>query len=98
MHDFGIGTVAKSRTKHGGVTTGNAPALANRTFKIPGRGPAPLGCPLKAQNKRCQLVVSQEEDHIAMSDKDLRQPINKVHKQAENVNNNETIPRGHTKQ
>ena len=98
MHGFGIGTVAKSRTKHGGVTTGNAPALANRTFKIPGRGPAPLGCPLKAQNKRCQLVVSQEEDHIAMSDKDLRQPINKVHKQAENVNNNETIPRGHTKQ
>ena len=98
MHDFGIGTVAKSRTKHGGVITVNAPALANRTFKIPGRGPAPLGCPLKAQNKRCQLVASQEEDYIARSDKDFRQPINKVHKLAENVNNNETIPRRHTKQ
>ena len=77
MQDFGVGTVAKSRTKHGGVITVNVEALANRTFKIPGRGPAPLGCPFRAQNKWSQLFVSQEEDHIAMSDKDLRQPITK---------------------
>ena len=38
MHEFGKGTVATNRTKHGGAIAVNPPAVARRTFKVPGRG------------------------------------------------------------
>ena len=47
MHEFGKGTVATNRTKNGRVINVNPPAVSRRTFKVPGRGPAPLGRPLK---------------------------------------------------
>ena len=73
MHEFGKGTVAKNRTKHGGKINVNPPALSRRTFKVPGRGPAPLGRPLKEQAGRTQMIVSDEDDYIARSDKNIKQ-------------------------
>ena len=46
MHNFAIGTVGKSRSRRGGVIKVNPPSLARRTFKVPGKGPAPLGRPM----------------------------------------------------
>ena len=97
MHEFGKGTVAKNRTKHGGTINVNPPALSRRTFKVPGRGPAPLGRPLKEQGGRTQMIVSDEDDYIARSDKNIKQVPKKRHDFAKSVENNETLPRRHTK-
>ena len=64
MHNFGKGTIAKNRSKHGGEIKVNSPATSRRTFKVPGRGPAPLGRPLKDRSGKVQLIVN-EDDPIA---------------------------------
>ena len=43
----------------------NSPATSRRTFKVPGRGPAPLGRPLKDRSGRVQIFVSEEDDLVA---------------------------------
>ena len=98
MHEFGKGTVGNSRTKNGRVITVNPPALSRRSFKVPGRGPAPLGRHLKQKNKKIQLVVSENDDYIAKTDKAMKNVKKKVHNFASNVENNETLPKRHTKQ
>ena len=67
MHEFGKGTVATNRTKHGGTIHVNPPALSRRTFKVPGRGPAPLGRPFKKQDGRTQLFVSDEDEECKVT-------------------------------
>ena len=98
LHEFGKGTVATSRTKHGGIITVNPPVISRRTFKVPGRGPAPLGRPLKEQGGRVQLIVSDDSDYIAKSDKNVKQTTKKKHNFTKSVENNETLPKRHTKQ
>ena len=51
----------------------NPPAMASRKFKVPGRGPAPLGRPLKDQGGRVQVVVTDEGDMLTKSDKTLKE-------------------------
>ena len=61
MHNFGKGTVGTNRSKHGRMIKVNSPATSRRTFKVPGRGPAPLGRPLKDRSGRVQMFVSEED-------------------------------------
>ena len=98
MHEFGKGTVATKRTKHGGVIPVNPPALSRRTFKVPGRGPAPLGRPNIQSVGRTQLVISEDDDFIAKSDKTTKQTTKKTHNFARSIEKNETLPKRHTKQ
>ena len=91
MHEFGKGTVATNRTKNGKIINVNPPAVSRRTFKVPGRGPAPLGA-------ITQMIVTNEDDFIAMSDKSVKTVVKKQHNLAKTVENNETLPRRHTKQ
>ena len=98
MHEFGKGTVATNRTKNGRIINVNPPAVSRRTFKVPGRGPAPLGRPLKEKGAKTQMIVTNEDDFIAMSDKSVKTVVKKQHNLAKTVKNNETLPRRHTKQ
>ena len=98
MHEFSKGTVATNRTKHGGTIHVNPPALSRRTFKVPGRGPAPLGRPFKKQDGRTQMFVSDEDDFIAKSDKPVKHATKKEHNLSKTIQNNETLLRRHTKQ
>ena len=93
MHEFGKGTVATNRTKHGGTIHVNPPALSRRKFKVLGRGPAPLGRPFKKQDGRTQMFVSDEDDFIAKSDKPVKHATKKAHNLAKTFQNNETLPR-----
>lgn len=98
MHNFGKGTTSGNRTKRGGVIKVNPPAMASRKFKIPGRGPAPLGRPLKGQGGRVQVIVNADGDMVAKSDKSVNEKLKKTHNISQNVANNETLPNRHTKQ
>ena len=98
MHEFGKGTVATSRTKNGKIINVNPPAVSRRTFKVPGRGPAPLGRPLKEKGAKTQMIVTNEDDFIAMSDKSVKTVVKKQHNLAKTIVNNETLPKRHTKQ
>ena len=98
MHNFGKGTIATNRTKHGGVIKVNSPATSRRTFKVPGRGPAPLGRPLKDRSGKVQMFVGEEDDLLARSDKPFNFKPKKQHNLAKSVRNNETAPKRHTKQ
>ena len=64
-HTFGSGTIAHSQSS-GVVETMNVnpPAKAKRSSKVPGRAPANLGRPHKAQTERTQMVVRSERDII----------------------------------
>ena len=61
--------LATNRTKNGKIINVNPPAVSRRTFKVPGRGPAPLGRPLKEKGAKRQMIVTNEDDFIAMSEK-----------------------------
>ena len=98
MHEFGKSTVATNRTKHGGKISVNPPAISRRTFKVPGRGPAPQGRPPKQSLARTQLVVEEDEEYFAKSDTQTKQSKKKLHNFAGSVNINETLPKRHTKQ
>ena len=98
MHEFGKGTVATNRTKHGGHISVNPPAVARRTFKVPGRGPAPQGRPHIQSKARLQLVVSEDDDFVARSDTETKNTKKKTHNFAGSVLANETLPKRHTKQ
>ena len=98
MHNFGKGTVATSRSKHGRMIKVNSPSTSRRTFKVPGRGPAPLGRPLKDRSGRVQMFVGEEDDLVARSDKPLKFNPKKKHDLAKSVRHNETAPKRHTKQ
>ena len=98
MHEFGKGAVATNRTKNGRVINVNPPAVSRRTFKVPGRGPAPLGRPLKEKGGKTQMIVTTDDDFIAMSDKSVISVAKKVHKLTKTIENNETLPKRHTKQ
>ena len=98
MHEFGKGTVATNRTKYGGAIAVNPPAVARRTFKVPGRGSAPMGRPNIQIVDRTQLVVTEEDDFIAKSDKSTKQTTKKAHNFAKSIRKNETLPKRHTKQ
>ena len=98
MHNFGKGTVGTNRSKHGRMIKVNSPATSRRTFKVPGRGPAPLGRPLKDRSGRVQMFVSEEDDLVARSDKPFQFKPKKKHDLAKSVRNNETAPKRHTKQ
>ena len=102
MHNFGKGTVGTNRSKHGRMIKVNSPATSRRTFKVPGRGPAPLGRPLnfklKDKSGRVQIFVSEEDDLVARSDKPFQFKPKKKHDLAKSVRNNETAPKRHTKQ
>ena len=98
MHEFGKGTVASSRTKHRGSIAVNPPAVSRRTFKVPGRGPAPLGRANIQTVGHSQLVVSEDDDVVAKSDKTTKQITKKSHNFARSIENNETLPKRHTKQ
>ena len=93
MHEFGKGTVATNRTKNGRVINVNPPAVSRRTFKVPGRGPAPLGRPLKEKGGKTQMIVTTDDDFIAMSDKSVISVAKKVHKLTKTIENNETLPK-----
>ena len=77
MHEFGKGTVETNRTKHDGAIAINPPAVARSTFKVPGRGSAPMGQPNILSVDRTQLVVTDEDDFIAKSDKSTKQTTKK---------------------
>ena len=98
MHTFGKGTTSGNRTKNGAVIKVNPPAMASRKFKVPGRGPAPLGRPLKDQSGRVQVIVTEDGDMVTKSDKALKEKQKKSHNITQNVANNETLPNRHTKQ
>ena len=98
MHNFAKGTTRGNRTKRGSVIKVNPPAIASRKFKVPGRGQAPLGRPLKDRAGRLQFVVTEDGDMIARSDKPLNETPKKSHSLAKIVSNNETLPKSHTKQ
>ena len=93
MHEFGKGTVATNRTKHGGVISVNPPAHSRRTFKVPGRGPAPLGRPPNQSIGRTQLVVSKEDEYFARSDTKTKQVPKKANNFSGIVAKNETLPK-----
>ena len=101
MHNFGDGTVAKSRAS--GVADQikvNPPAKASRKSRVPGRAPANLGRPHINQPERTQLVVNEENDGI-LARTGKKQKVNhieKPHNFAQTVENNQTLPRRHTKQ
>ena len=65
MNEFGKGIVATNRTKNGRIINVNPPAVSRRTFKVPGRGPAPVGRPLKEKGAKPQMIM-------AMSDKSVK--------------------------
>ena len=98
MHTFGKGTTSGNRTKKGAVIKVNPPAAASRKFKVPGRGPAPLGRPPKDQSGRVQVIVTEDEDTLTKSDRAINEKPKKTHNLAKNVANNETLPDRHTKQ
>ena len=98
MHEFGKGTVATNRIKNGRVINVNPPAVSRRTFKVPGKGLAPLGRPLKEKGGKTQMIVTTDDDFIAMSDKPVKSVAKKVHKLTKTIENNETLPKRHTKQ
>ena len=98
MHNFAIGTVGRSRSKRGGVIKVNPPSLSRRTFKVPGRGPAPLGRPPKNKAGQTQMFVTVDEDIVSKSDKVFRPQIKKPHNLAKTVESNESAPNRHTKQ
>ena len=98
MHTFGKGTMATNRSKHGGIIKVNSPATSRRTFKVPGKGPAPLGRPVKDRSGKVQMFVGEEDDMVVRSDKPLMFKPKKQHNLAKSVQNNETAPKRHTKQ
>ena len=98
MHNFAIGTVGKSRSRRGGVIKVNPPSLARRTFKVPGKGPAPLGRPMMNRAGQTQMFVTDNEDIFAKSDKAFRPELKKPHNLAKTVESNESAPNRHTKQ
>ena len=98
MHNFAIGTVGKSRSRRGGVIKVNPPSLARRTFKVPGKGPAPLGRPMMNRARKTQMFVTDNEDIFAKSDKAFRPQLKKPHNLAKTVESNESAPNRHTKQ
>ena len=98
MHNFAAGTVGKSKTKRGGVINVNPPSLARRTFKVPGRGPAPLGRPLRDRAGQTQMFITDNEDIIARSDGNFIQQTKKPHKFAKILETNTSAPKRHTKQ
>ena len=53
------------------------PSLARRTFKVPGRGPAPLGRPLRDRAGQTQMFITDNEDIIARSDGNFIQQTKK---------------------
>ena len=69
-----------------------------KTIKVPGRGPAPLGRPLKNQGGRSQMTVTEEDDFMSKSDKTFKEPKKRPHNLALSVQNNENAPKRHTKQ
>ena len=44
------------------------------------------------------MIVNDEDDFIALSDKPVKQAFKKPHDFAKSVQNNETLPKRHTKQ
>ena len=58
MHNFAAGTVGKSKTKRGGVINVNPPSIARQAFKVPGRGPTPLGRPLRDRAGQTQMFIT----------------------------------------
>ena len=67
------GTVGKSKTKRGGITNVNPPSITRRAFKVPGRGPAPLGRPLRDRAGQTQMFITGDRDIIARSDGNFSQ-------------------------
>ena len=67
LHEFEKGTVTTSKTKQGGIISGNPSALSTRTFKVPGRRPAPFVHPLKEQGVQVKLIVNNDSDYVALS-------------------------------
>ena len=57
--------LATNRTKNGKIINVNPPAVSRRTFKVPGRGPAPLGRPLKEKGAKAQMIVTNERVAVA---------------------------------
>ena len=55
---------------------------------MPGRGLAPQGRPPKQSLARTQLVVEEDDDYIAKSDKQTKQSKKKIHNFAGSVNVN----------
>ena len=90
MHNFGKGTIATNRSKHGGVIKVNSPATSRRKFKVPGRGPAPRVRPMKDRSRKVQMFVSEENDMLARSDKPFNFKLKKQH----NLAKRETGRRG----
>ena len=44
------------------------------------------------------MIVTTDDDFIAMSDKPVKSVAKKVHKLTKTIENNETLPKRHTKQ
>ena len=57
-----------------------------------------MGRPNIQSVSRTQLVVTEEEDFIAKSDKSTKITTKKAHNFAKSINKNETLPKRHTKQ
>ena len=77
MQNFAAGTVGKSKIKRGGVINVNPPSMARRTFKVPGRGPAPLGLPLRDRAGQTQMFISDDRDIIVRSERNFSQQTKK---------------------
>ena len=73
MHNFATGTVGKSKIKRGGVLNVNPPSMARRTFKVPGRGPALLGLPLRDRAGQTQMFITDDRDIIVRSERNFSQ-------------------------
>ena len=98
MHNFAAGTVGKSKTKCGGVINVNPPSIARQAFKVPGRGPAPLGRPLRDRAGQTQMFITDDRDIIARSDGNFSQQTEKTHKFAKILERNTSAPNRHKKQ
>ena len=94
MHNFAAGTVGKSKTKRGGVINVNPPSIARRTFKVPGRGLAPL----RDRASQTQMFITDDRDIIARSDENFSQQTKKPQKIAKILERNTSAPNRHKKQ
>ena len=84
MHNFAAGTVGKSKIKRGGVINVNPPSMARRTFKVPGRGLAPL----RDRASQTQMFITDDRDIIARSDENFSQQTKKPQKIAKILERN----------
>ena len=52
-------------------------------------------CPLKEKGGKKQMIVTNDDDFLAMSDKPVKAVVKKLHNLTKTIENNETLPKRH---